>query len=418
MEVFMKKTILLFPALIFSLVVFADEAADVWTCSSAADCSEGMDCSNENTCTMNKSKFTDYIAITLGIGENSPNTRGTGTAKRIFITNPANDLVLGQVGVSASGGQDGKLYIIKDMSADMTIYPSSKISCENFRLIYDKNGNGNADPGEPTVSEGDFGNNTVKFQFKQKEASYPVNTTSNFLMTASCSASDAVTDENSKISATVRSTYISALGTSGNATYAQIQPLNFPTYTFEPESGYFLFTAGKFFPKAPGWMEMNKTREIMHIRAKAIDSANEIKTIGVVLNGTAVSFGNGVESIALYLDSNNDGKGDKLLSEITEFPEPFQTANLVIPAGSLTFAQGEEKHLVISATLNFYNGQTTYFYIGKTNVVLTTNKQVAGPTIQTDSFTYKCDETDSNCNLKPGENEDTESSGCSLIFVD
>jgi len=413
----MKKTILILSVLLFSLPVFADEASGVWTCSSAADCSEGMDCSNENTCIMNKSKFTDYIAITLSIGENSPNTRGTGTAKRIFITNPANDLILGQVGVSASGGQDGKLYIIKDMTADMTIYPSSKISCENFRLVYDKNGNGNADPGEPTVSEGSFESNTVKYQFNQKEASYPVNTKSNFLMIASCSVSDPVTDENTKISATVRDSYITAAGTSGNATYAQIQPLNFPTYTFEPESGYFLFTAGKFFPKAPGWTEMNKTQEIMHIRAKAIDSANEIKTVGIALNGTAVSFGNGVESIALYLDTNNDGKGDKLISEITEFPEPFQTANLTIPSGSLAFNQGEEKHLVISATLNFYSGQTTYFYIGKTSVVLTTNKQVAGPTIQTDTFSYKCDETEPNCNLKPSEDEGEESSGCSLVFV-
>lgn len=413
----MKKTILILSVLLFSLPVFADEASGVWTCSSAADCSEGMDCSNENTCIMNKSKFTDYIAITLFIGENSPNTRGTGSAKRIFIQNPANDLVLGQVDVSASGGQDGKLYIIKDMTADMTIYPSSKISCENFRLVYDKNGNGNADPGEPTVSEGSFESNTVKYQFNQKEASYPVNTKSNFLMIASCSVSDPVTDENTKISATVRDSYITAAGTSGNATYAQIQPLNFPTYTFEPESGYFLFTAGKFFPKAPGWTEMNKTQEIMHIRAKAIDSANEIKTVGIALNGTAVSFGNGVESIALYLDTNNDGKGDKLISEITEFPEPFQTANLTIPSGSLAFNQGEEKHLVISATLNFYSGQTTYFYIGKTSVVLTTNKQVAGPTIQTDTFSYKCDETEPNCNLKPSEDEGEESSGCSLVFV-
>lgn len=413
----MKKTILILSVLLFSLPVFADEASGVWTCSSAADCSEGMDCSNENTCIMNKSKFTDYIAITLFIGENSPNTRGTGSAKRIFIQNPANDLVLGQVDVSASGGQDGKLYIIKDMTADMTIYPSSKISCENFRLVYDKNGNGNADPGEPTVSEGSFESNTVKYQFNQKEASYPVNTKSNFLMIASCSVSDPVTDENTKISATVRDSYITAAGTSGNATYAQIQPLNFPTYTFEPESGYFLFTAGKFFPKAPGWTEMNKTQEIMHIRAKAIDSANEIKTVGIALNGTVVSFGNGVESIALYLDTNNDGKGDKLISEITEFPEPFQTANLTIPSGSLAFNQGEEKHLVISATLNFYSGQTTYFYIGKTSVVLTTNKQVAGPTIQTDTFSYKCDETEPNCNLKPSEDEGEESSGCSLVFV-
>lgn len=414
----MKKTILILSVLLFSLPLFADEASDVWTCSSAADCSDGMDCGNENTCVMNKSKFTDYIAITLFIGENSPNTRGTGSAKRIFIQNPANDLVLGQVDVSASGGQDGKLYIIKDMTADITIYPSSKISCENFRLIYDKNGNGNADPGEPTVSEGSFENNTVKYRFNQKEASYPVNAKSNFLMIASCAANDAVTDENTKISATVRDSYITAVGTGGNATLAQIQPLTFPTYTFEPESGYFLFTAGRFFPKAPSWSEMNKTQEIMHIRAKAIDSANEIKTVGVALNGTAVSFGNGVESIALYLDSNNDGKGDKLISEITEFPEPFQTANLIIPAGSLQFTQGEEKHLVISATLNFYNGQTTYFYIGKTNVVLTTNKQVAGPTIQTDTFTYKCDETEPNCNLKPDENNDNESSGCALVFVE
>ena len=409
----MKKSALI---LVFSMFFVSLFAESPWSCSLDGDCPEGTTCdSASSSCVMTKGKVADYATITLSIGENSPSSLGTD---RIFVSQPANDLVLGQLAVNSyTGGGEDKLYFITELSADISVYPSS-ITFGNFKLVHDENGNGKADPSERTVAKGVGEGYSMKFEIEQKYQAFKMNKVENFLIIGSFSTDKELNDI-AKFNATVKSDYIKTRTYSGEGAVAATSPIVFPSFAFEPEKGYFLLSAGKNFPKAPVWKEMNKEHEIMQLRLKALDGANELLTLKIELYGTAVSFGNGVEKISLCTDPNGSGKCGEVIAELSDFEENQQSVSLQIPAGKVSLNEGEEKYLVVKAVLNFYKDQNTYFYITESDVTLKTKQKIAGTTVKTENFKYSCKEDDPDCRLKPEENqEEGGDSGCSILFVD
>jgi hypothetical protein len=410
----MKKPFFILASLMLFVSLLAESS---WECSGDGDCPEGTTCnSGSGTCVMTKGKISDYAAITLSAGENSPSSRG---ADRIFVANPANDLVLGQLGVNSyAGGGEGQLYFITELSADISVYPST-ITFGNFKLVYDANGNGVAEPAERVVAEGVPEGYSIKFEIDQKYQAFKMNQTANLLIIGSFSSEKEITD--SKFNITVKSDYIKTKTYTGEGDVEATSPVVFPSFAFEPEKGYFLLSAGKNFPKAPAWKEMNKEHEIMHLRLKALDGANELLTLKIELSGQTVSFGNGVEKIALCNDPNGSGKCGEVIAELSDFAEPQQSAILQIPSGKVSLNEGEEKFLVVKATLNFYKDQNTAFYINEPDVTLKAKQKIAGTPVKTENFKYSCKEDDPECRLKPEENQEeneNSDSGCSILFVD
>ena len=412
----MKKSLFVPVFLMFFVSILT---AASWDCSSDTDCPEGTTCnSNSNTCIMTKGKVSDYAAITLALGENNPNSRGSD---RIFVKNPANDLILGQLAVNAyAGGGEGQFYFIKELSADISVYPSS-IKFENFKLIHDANGNGTMDSSEKVVAEGVAEGFGIKFEIHQKEQAFKMNQTENFLIVGSFSSEKEINDI-SKFNATVKNNYIVTKTYKGEGDIAATSPINFPSFSFEPEKGYFLLSAGEHFPETPSWKEMNKEQEIMHIRLKALDGANELLTLKIELSGQTVSFGNGVKKISLCTDPDNDGKCNETLSELFDFATPQQAVLFQIPSGKVQLNEGDETFLVVKADIDFYKDQNTAFYISESDVTLKTRQKIAGTPVKTENFKYSCKEDDPECRLKPEEETEEknegDNSGCSLLFVD
>ena len=409
----MKKLVLIS---LFSMFFVSFLLADSWECSADTECPEGTTCNSaSNTCVMTKGKVAEYATITLSIGENSPSSLG---ADRIYVAHPATDLVIGQLAVNSySGGGEGQLYFIKELSVDLSVYPSS-IDFDDFKLVYDANGNGVADSSERVVAKGVPEGFGMKFEIQQKYQAFKMNQTENLLIIGSFSSEKEITD--SKFNATVKSNYIKTKTYNGEGAVAATADIVFPSFAFEPEKGYFLLSSGKNFPKAPTWKEINREQEIMHLKLKALDGTNDLLNLKIELYGTAVSFGNGVEKIALCNDPNGSGKCGEVIAELSDFVEPQQSVSFQIPAGKVSLAEGEEKYLVVKAGLNFYKDQNTYFYITESDVTLKTRQKIAGTPIKTESFKYSCKEDDPDCRLKPEENqeEESKSSGCSLLFVD
>lgn len=412
----MKKLVLV-PLFLTFFVSFL--SADSWECSADTECPEGTTCdSPSGLCVMTPGKVAESASITLSIGENSPSLRGSD---RIFVANPANNLVLGQLAVNAySGGNDGKYYFIKELSTDISVYPSS-IDFDDFKLVYDENGNGVEDPSERTVAKGVANGYGIKFEIPQKYQAFKINKIENLLIIGSFSTEKEINDL-AKFNATVKSDYIKTKTYTGEGSVAATSPIIFPSFSFEPDKGYFIFSAGKNFPKAPTWKDINKEQEIMQLRLKALDGANELLTLKIELYGTAVSFGNGVEKISLCNDPNGSGKCGEVIAEFSEFSiEQQQSVLFTIPSGKVSLNDGEEKYLVVKAGLNFYKDQNTYFYITESDITLKTRQKIAGPTIKTESFKYSCKEDDPECRLKPEETQEeneNSDSGCSLLFVD
>ncbi|HRZ79322.1 MAG TPA: hypothetical protein P5044_04875 [bacterium] len=413
----MKKLVVI----IVSAVLYFNLTAVDWSCESPDDCSEGMDC-KDNSCIVTTSTFSTYAAVTVTAGLKNPNSLGS---KRIFVEHPAKDIVLGQLAVNAyNGGDEGKRFLLKELNA-VVILSSTLIAPENMRLVYDSNGNGLFDSSEQVV-----GTNIsetagkVQFELGKKTASYKMNTAENFLIVGDFSMGQAVekiwefgmefrpfqgSEEQIKVT------------NAGDVAVASLpDKVTLPRFAFEPEKGYFLFASGRYFPAAPSWRDMNKEQNIMHLSVKALDGGNSVKSISVRLNGNIVSYGNGVKKMSLYIDSDGDGDGDELISEQADFQMPVQLVKFDVPAGKADLAQGEEKYLVIKADIELYNGQTTLFYINENDVVLSTYKLFAGLPVSTGEFKYSCDETDSECNPAPSEEEEAvdDEGGCSLLFID
>ena len=395
-----------------SALLFAD-GTETWNCSSDSDCPEATTCISE-ICTMAKEKVVEYATINIAAGENSPSSGGSD---RIFVTHPANDLVLGQLAIQTYSGEgENKFYFVKEISSDISVYPTP-LKFENFKLVYDANGNGIADPSEKVVATGEITGYTVKFKIEQNLTAYKVNQPTNFLIIGSFSTENKMSDL-AQFNASVRTDYIKTKTYLGEGAIAATPAVKFSYFSFEPEEGYFLFSSGNRFPSAPKWQEINKEHEIMHIKLKALDGANELNALKINLYGSAVAFGNGVNKISLYIDSNNDGKGDTIISELSDFTELKQSAYFQIPAGKISLGEGNETYLTVKADLNFYKDQNTYFYITENDVILKTKQKIAGTPVKTENFKYSCKEDDPECRLKPEEEKEEGDSGCSLLFVD
>ena len=410
--------------LILSALFYFNLTAIDWSCESPDDCSEGMDCKN-NSCVVTKDGFSTYAAVTVTAGNKTPNSLGS---KRIFVEHPAKDIVLGQLAINAyNGGDEGKRFLLTQLNV-VVILSSTLIIPENMRLVYDGNGNGVFDSSEQVVGT-DISETAGKIQFElgKKTASYKMNTAENFLVIGDFSLEQPVEKiwefgvEFRPFQGSEAQIKISHAGISEDVVIATVpEKVTFPRFAFEPEKGYFLFASGKYFPAAPSWKDMNKEQNIMHLRVKALDSGNSVKSVSVRLNGNIVSYGNGVKKMSLYIDSNGDGNGDELISEQADFQMPVQLVKFDVPSGKADLAQGEEKYFVIKADVELYNGQTTLFYINENDVVLSTYKLFAGLPVSTGEFKYSCDETDSECNPAPSEEEETveDEGGCSLLLID
>lgn len=411
----MKEIILATIVFVIPFSVFA-----TWDCESESDCSKGMKCS-DGSCVIDQSKFSSYAAVTVKEGENSPNALGSN---RIYVEYPAKDLVMGQIEVEAvHGDADGKYYLIKEMKLK-TIVSSTMVKASDIKLVYDENGNGKYDSNEEVVAT-DVSEqaNRPQLVFDQTKASYQMNKAEHFLLLGSFTVDGELNrawEFGLEFSPFAGSEEQMELSNAGDIQLAAVpQNVTLPRFVFEPDTGHFLLASGKYFPEAPIWPEMNDVHTIMHLRAKALDKDNELKALNIRLDGTMVSYGNGVKRITVYTDDNNDGKGDSKL--VDYIPETLESqALLTFPAGSVNLKKGEEKFLVVEAELEFYSGQVTKFYISKNgDVQLSNSETVMGVTVSTEKFDYNCDETDENCRLEPGEDDGSgDDAGCALITID
>ena len=412
----MKKIIFAIFVFVLPLSVFA-----AWECETEADCSKGMKCS-DSTCKIDPSKYSTYAAVTVNKGENSPNALGSN---RIYVEYPATDLVLGQISVEAvHGGADGKYYLFKELNLK-TIVSSTKVQASDIKLVYDANGNGAFDSSEEVVAT-DVSEqiNRPQLVFDQTKAAYEMNKVENFLVVGSFTVDAELNTvwefgiEFNPYSTTNEP--LADISNAGDVVLASVpQSVSLPMFGFEPDTGHFLLASGKYFPEAPVWMDMNDTHTIMHLRAKALDKDNEVKALNFRLEGTAVSYGNGVKRITVYSDDNNDGKGDSKLAEF--IPEALSSqALLSFPSGTVSLKKGEEMFMVVEAELEFYSGQVTQFYISKNgDVQLSAPETVVGVTISTEDFRYDCDETDDGCRLDPSKTPvSDDDGGCALIIFD
>ncbi len=363
-------------------------------CKKDEECGNGKVCQN-GTCVADSSLFAKDAKVTVAAGKNSP---VSGEAP-IIVQSPADKLVMGQFSVIASSEEQDKFFKFASVIASLENNDSNTL-IQNIRLVYDKNGNGLVDEGEPEVTDPQSENSkTVNFALKSDSATYPVNELHHFLIVADASYSKEEVPSN-----TVFGFYIeeSAMFKFGEETALPCEmaetPLNFAEFSLEPTVESFIFTKGGTEPAIPALSKMNsKPVSVIQIRAKSIAHADAVKKFTVKTTGKSVKFNDGIKKLYLYYDINKDAsyESEEL---IASFVPDTVTGSIEFDLPTpLSFAADEEKYLLLVADFNLPKDKTAQLEISKSKFKLESGDSPIGLPIRSKEFTYGCEEGDLTC---------------------
>jgi len=373
-------------------------------CGSDDECEDGEKCEDGECVTNVEEDLTKDAEVKYTEGENSPDSSET-----IIIPSPTKDILLGQFYL-LSEGNSGKFYQFNSLSLKVTSDDDVKIT--NFRLISDSNGNGILEEGEKTVATADNVSNGDYAVFMISGASeklVPADVKANYIILADVETT--ITDGRAgQFTTLIENPESFNISDAGNATVSG-QKLEFATYKFEPPNG-FVFTRGMNDPQVPSYSEMNKENPFLQIRTKSMQGGDTIESIGIKTTNGSVRFGDGIESITLLVDNDNDGKlspTDTVIEKMTEFASEtlITFRNL---ENTLTYSEGQEKFLLISCEFKMKEEEKAQITIYEGKVKLNSDKEIAELPVTSKEFLYKYDPDDPN--NKPKKD------GCSITVID
>jgi hypothetical protein len=144
-----------------------------------------------------------------------------------------------------------------------------------------------------------------------------------------------------------------------------------------------------------------------------MQGGDAIEYIGIKAVSGAVRFGQGIKSMTLLVDNDNDGKAtpnDTVIEKITEFDSEtvLTFRNL---ENILTYSEGQEKFLLIVCDLKLKEGEKAEIQIGNGKVKLNSEKEIAELPVTSKEFLYKYDPNDPNNTINKKE-------GCSITVID
>ena len=384
-------------------------------CPSVQECSQpersscGGDKSDGGEEDNNNDDLSTDVAVTFEKGGNSPESD-----EEIIVASPVEDLVMGQISFKGvSEGKDGKKFKFRSLMTKVNT-GDQNVNLSNFNLILDKDGNGAIDEEEKSISSGSLDSGYITFLVNPSDQLFDVNTVHYLIISAKADYAEDDIPVNATFSVGIEDGNAMTVLDKGEATVSG-EKIEFQSFMLEPTSGFFIVTKGMKDPAVPEPEKINSNISIIQLRLKAVDGANEVNEIKVKTSGAdSVSFGKGIRSLSLYLDSDNDGEvhtslGDELIAEVSDFASQMSTEFKNI---SIKFNDGEEKHLLINADLNLDPSQSAKITIPNAGVKLKTEKSIYKLPISSKIFLNDCDPMDPNCSA-----ETDDEPGCSITQI-
>ena len=395
------------------------------------ECTEDKDCPNGYTC--KNSKCEDNLDLVcsgakaeIAIGQNSPQSDNSTI---IMKDNGGRPLVVGQFTVQATDCEEGKYINFDDLRVHFDTKNDANFEFSEYELIYDANGNGTYDEDIDTIvsdaSATEENNKYVYFHLLTSEKKFKGKDLNNFIVRVKVNyKGENITSgtsfqfllESGEV-ATINGKADSTLVTEKNETQ-----LKFAKFFLEPTGDYFIATIGPNDPPVPPIAQINNNIPVMQIRTKSIGMENSIDRIRIKVPNTAVKFGdkNGITGISVWVDTNNDGKGDQKVAEKTSFKAG--EANLITFekedfTETIKYAKDEEKYIVINVDFNMAKAEPAM--VGKiivSNFKLSNSSATVydGNPINSKTFTYACKDGDQNCQ----QQSDSKSGGCAVLEVE
>lgn len=375
------------------------------SCKSDEECGEGYECQDGDCVKIDtNADLTSNAEVTFAEGDNSPDSGET-----IIIPSPSANLLLGQFYLFAEGNK-GKSYNFNSLS--MKVNADEDVIIKNFRLIYDSNANGILDEGEKAIAtaEGLTNGDYAVFNIGGSDKLTPSDVKANFIILADTETSK-TSGRAGQVTTLIENAESFNISDAGNATIKG-DKLEFATYKFEPPEG-FVFTRGMNDPQVPTYSEMNAVHPMLQIRTKSMQGGDAIESIGIKTVSGKARFGEGIKSIALFVDNDSDGKlsqTDTLIEKIIDFTSET-LVNFRNLGNILTYTEGQEKHLLVVCDFNLKEGDKAQITIYEGKVQLNSEKEIAELPVTSKEYEYVYDPNDPNA--KPKEDD-----GCSITVID
>ena len=103
-------------------------------------------------------------------------------------------------------------------------------------------------------------------------------------------------------------------------------------------------------------------------------------------------------------------EGDTKLGEITTFDSLTYSK---FDGLSISYSEGEEKHLLIVLDLKLKNGEMAQIQIGNGKVQLDTDRKIVELPVTSKEFKYECAEGDLSC-----QGEEDDDTACTITSID
>ena len=381
------------------------------------ECPTGYVCDN-NKCVDNPELMCSAPAVELAIGKNSPQSDNS-----IIIAkdNGGQPLVVGQFTLQASSCDEEKVFNFDAISVHFDTKQDNNFSFSDFEIIYDADGNGVYDEAFDTViNDGmDLHSNYVFLPLKKNLKKYVGKALNYFLIRARVDYRGKDIAANTSFHFFLEEGDVRVNADSKDATVAN-EKQDFATFYLEPTGDFFIVTTGSHDPAVPAISEMNNNIPVMQIRTKAVSKENTIKEFKIKNPNTSkfVRFGdkNGITGISLWLDTNNDGKGDIKLAEKTAF-EAGEATSMTFNSFTqpISYIAGEEKYFVIYVDFNMAKAEPPMagkIQIPKGGIKLEAESNYYELPLNSKTYTYACQEGDANCETKK------KSGGCAVLEVE
>ena len=354
-------------------------------CTNDTDCKDGKKCI-DNMCVKDAAgDLSNGAKIEFNEGVNSPDSSST-----VIIPRENQGLVLGQFYLLSTADK-GK-FSFNGGSFKINADPDVLVS--NFKLYKDINSNGLVDEGDVEMaSAADVKSSYFEFTvLDEVNRLYEPGVKHNFLVVA-----DAKTNSESgqagKFFMTIEGSESFKISDAG-AVDLKGSVIDFVTYRFEPTEGFIFTRSDKNDPEVPNYKNFNGVHPMLLVRTKSIGTNDAIQSITVRAPGDSVKFGEGIKSLALYIDKNGDGvvsPEDTLVSKVSKFDNPstFMFSDL---ADSLQYMVDEQKYLLFVADFKLSNGQKARIQINKVKVKVSTDNVNELP-VNSKEFVYEYDPT-------------------------
>ncbi|HSA34045.1 MAG TPA: hypothetical protein P5077_10000 [bacterium] len=394
------------------------EGANVAECQTAEECGAGKKC-DDGHCVVDPDQMASGVSVEFALGKNSP----ANGAAAIVVPAPTTDLVTGQFTLQGvfDGGGNTKVFSFDSIKVKMTT-ASANIKLANLRLIRDLDGDGVRDGDEAELATAAaLSAGYADFVVPAASRAFTVNTLHYFLVLADVTYTGGTVQPNSTFNGAIDGPQaIIASDAAGGASVKE-GSVTFAEFMLEPAQGYFIFTKGLRDPSVLPPSQLTGVIPILQVRIASPGQANGIERMDIKIPAGAVRLGEGLRNPAVWIDTDNDGKGDEQIPASAPYEEGDTSVRFSFPS-PISLAAGESKHLVVTATLALGTDEKALIEIPKGGVELTTTATIAELPVRSKEFTASCLANDPTCTAgggggggETGEDEEEGGCGCALV---